>query len=105
MKTKNYGPTFKVARFKLGLNQEGLANALGVSQSKISKVEDGKLEPSASEIIWLVDRVLHVNIHMSLESALQEAAEKLRILALKREHNRGLHRMLALDDCPKCQKG
>lgn len=103
MKTKNYGATFKVARFALGLNQEGLAKALGVSQSKISKIEDDKLEPSASDIIWLADRVLKVNLAMSLEAALQPAAQKLEVMAVKRAHRRGDHKDEPHPKCGKCQ--
>lgn len=46
MKDREIGEVLKVCRERAGLKQEHLAMKLGVDQSIISKVENGKLPPS-----------------------------------------------------------
>lgn len=92
MKTKKFGSTFHAGRVHLGKSQEEIGNALGISQSKVSKIEDDKLEPSASEMVWLVDRLLGVDIAMSLEAVLFPAQLKIEQMAIKTEHRKGSHK-------------
>lgn len=53
MKQPTIKDIIKSLRIEVGLSQQGLADALRISQSAIAKWELGKTEPTASMIILL----------------------------------------------------
>lgn len=52
---QQFGEKLKKARKATGLSQEKVAEILNISQSNISKYENGDLEPSLDTIYKLID--------------------------------------------------
>lgn len=50
---KDYRMIFKKKRKKMGLNQDEMADLLGISQSFVSGIENGKKNPSL-EIFFMI---------------------------------------------------
>ena len=54
---KDYRMIFKKKRKKMGLNQDEMADLLGISQSFVSGIENGKKNPSL-EIFFMICDIL-----------------------------------------------
>lgn len=100
---KKFGDMVLLARIQLNLGQTELAEAFDVSQSKVSKLECDKLEPSASELIWLADRILNINLFMALEAALEPARLEMVRRAVLRAHTNKEHREAPVEGCAACE--
>ncbi|MCX8196702.1 MAG: CBS domain-containing protein [Candidatus Micrarchaeota archaeon] len=83
----------KETRVKLGLTQQQLAKAAGISQSLLAKIEAGKVEPSYRKAICIINAlqnvkgqkerkakdIMHVGVEsVRLEDSLHEAVQKMR---------------------------
>ncbi len=66
---------FKRERKRLKLTQQEMAKALRCSQSRLSKIEKGALEPGAWDLWWLTERTTRANLgkHFRLEEVCSEA--------------------------------
>jgi transcriptional regulator with XRE-family HTH domain len=56
------GRTLRHCRERLGMSQTRFAKFLGCSQSRVSKIEMGDLEPSATDLAKLVRRMTGINV-------------------------------------------
>lgn len=63
MENLDIGFKIKKLREEKNLSQEQLANLLEISQSKISKIENGRLKKI--DIIWLLKLCLYLNIEIA----------------------------------------
>lgn len=68
----NFGPLFKKLRKEvLGLSQVELSQKLGVSQSLLSKIEAGKLDPPLRVFIRM-RKLLGVRLRRQLDEVLEQ---------------------------------
>lgn len=102
MKKKRYGELFYVARFQMNMTQTALAEHLGISQSAVSKLEVDRLEPNASDLIWLVGKLLNVNLVEHLEAALVPGRLRLEQQELSRQHREKKHAKQPNKSCQVC---
>ena len=58
---KDYRMIFKKKRKKMGLNQDEMADLLGISQSFVSGIENGKKNPSL-EIFFMICDILEIEL-------------------------------------------
>ena len=56
---KDYRMIFKKKRKKMGLNHDEMADLLGISQSFVSGIENGKKNPSL-EIFFMICDILEI---------------------------------------------
>jgi transcriptional regulator with XRE-family HTH domain len=76
MNRRDVGKMFKDCRKYMGLNQLQLSKVLGCSQSRISKIEMGRLEPSAIELGQVLHKMTGVDVWKILEIQLKGPAEE-----------------------------
>jgi transcriptional regulator with XRE-family HTH domain len=84
------------------MTQTELANELRISQSCLSKIESDRLEPSASHLLWLLNRLLGVNALAELDVVLVPARLQIEQKDLQRDHAKKLHRGKFIEKCGAC---
>lgn len=72
MNRRKLGEQIKAWRESHGLNQVGIAKVLGCSQSRVSKIESGRLEPSALDIGRLFERLEGIDLWVILHFAINK---------------------------------
>lgn len=61
---------FKAGRKRLGLTQTEMSKKLRCTQSRLCKIEQGRLEPGAGDLWWLADHVAGVRLIEHFEAVL-----------------------------------
>lgn len=98
-----YGELFYAARFSLDWTQTQVARELKISQSALSKIEANRLEPSATHLLWLTQKLLQVDLIALFDVALAPARLKIEEAARTRDHKEGSHKKASVEGCPICR--
>jgi transcriptional regulator with XRE-family HTH domain len=75
VKTETVGQTVKAARKRAGMTQQDLAQATGMPQPSISRIEAGTVIPRAATLIALLEATGHQLVVVPIDSAVDREAD------------------------------